>query len=396
MFFFRFGRKQRRDELLQAQQKRASARFSTPDNIQMERLERCKNCCKSFTTFIFSRVGLCLLVVAYAFGGGVIFQFLEATEEDNVNKVQQHLNATVEKLFEHSMNLTVYHQPNWTAVAREILEEYQKDIVRQTKRGYQGERLSDDAKQWNFPEAILYAITVITTIGYGHITCKTNYGKIMTMIYAIFGIPLMLLCLANIGSTMADAFRFIYCNICCSYCHMVKKRRNLRALQSVERSHAASSSIPQSSTTTTLCSHNPQATTNSLEQQQSTPNVVEFVDNLSFDYRKVTIPISVTLSLLSSYLILGALLFSEWEKWKFLDGAYFCFVTLATIGLGDLVPGKSIESTQVEGKLIICALYVLLGLSLMAMCFNLMQEEVRAKFRRLGNKLGIIDDPNYW
>jgi len=40
--------------------------------------------------------------------------------------------------------------------------------------------------------------------------------------------------------------------------------------------------------------------------------------------------------------------------------------------------------------------FVLLGLSLMAMCFNLMQEEVRAKFRRLGNKLGIIDDPNFW
>ena len=50
---------------------------------------------------------------------------------------------------------------------------------------------------------------------------------------------------------------------------------------------------------------------------------------------KTTIPISVTLSLLSSYLILGAVLFSEWEKWKFLDGAYFCFITLATIGLGE-------------------------------------------------------------
>lgn len=164
MFFFRFGRKQRRDELLEAQQRR-SAQLSKTGTIHSERMERCKNCCKSFTTFIFSRVGLCLLVVAYAFGGGVIFQFLEGSEEENVNKVQQHLNATVEKLFEHSMNLTVYHRVNWTAVARGILEEYQKDIVRQTKRGYQGERLTDDAKQWNFPEAILYAITVITTIG---------------------------------------------------------------------------------------------------------------------------------------------------------------------------------------------------------------------------------------
>jgi hypothetical protein len=150
------------------------------------------------------------------------------------------------------------------------------------------------------------------------------------MIYAMFGIPLMLLCLANIGSTMADAFRFIYCNICCSYCNLVKKRRNLRALQSVELSHNTISSLPSTPTATpnTL-----QAPANNLEQQPS-PNVVEFVDNLSVDYRKVTIPISVTLSLLSSYLILGAVLFSEWENWKFLDGAYFCFVTLATIGLG--------------------------------------------------------------
>ncbi|UJR27859.1 hypothetical protein I4U23_009124 [Adineta vaga] len=386
-------RKQRRDELLQEQQRRSTAHQFAQGSIQMQRMERCKNCCKSFTTFIFSRVGLCLLVVAYAFGGGIVFQSLEANAENaKTNKVQQHLDITVEKLFLYSMNSTVLYPSKWMDEAKLILEQYQIGIVQQTKRGSQGERMTDDAKQWTFPEAILYAITVITTIGYGHITCQTPYGKIMTMIYAIFGIPLMLLCLANIGSTMADAFRFIYCNICCSYCNMVKKRRNLRALQSVELSHntTSSSSIGPTNNPNSL-----QSPSSHLEQPAAT-NVVEFVDNLSIDYRKVTIPISVTLSLLSSYLILGAVLFSEWENWNFLDGAYFCFVTLATIGLGDLVPGKSITSTQVEGKLIICALYVLLGLSLMAMCFNLMQEEVRAKFRRLGNKLGIIDDPNYW
>jgi hypothetical protein len=166
MFFFRFGRKQRRDELLHEQQRRSAAQHPTTGNIHLERMERCKNCCKSFTTFIFSRVGLCLLVVAYAFGGGVVFQFLEASsEEDSINKGQKHLNNAVEKLFNQSMNATVLYQSNWIAMARGILEEYQKDIVRQTKRGSQGERLTDDAKQWNFAGAILYAITVITTIG---------------------------------------------------------------------------------------------------------------------------------------------------------------------------------------------------------------------------------------
>jgi len=166
MFFFRFGRKQRGDELLQEQRRRSAALHPTTGDTHSQRMERCKNCCKSFTTFIFSRVGLCLLVVAYAFGGGVLFQFLEAkNEEKTINKVQQHLNATVEKLFEHSMNSTVLYQNNWTAMARVILEEYQKSIVSQTKRGSQGERISDDTEQWNFPGAILYAITVITTIG---------------------------------------------------------------------------------------------------------------------------------------------------------------------------------------------------------------------------------------
>ncbi len=159
---------------------------------------------------------------------------------------------------------------------------------------------------------------------------KTDYGKIMTMIYAIFGIPLMLLCLANIGSTMADAFRFIYCNVCCSYCNMVKKRRNLRALQSVDLSRNTSPSTPPVLTS----NPNPTDSATNIESPPSA-NVVEFVDNFNIDYRKTTIPISVTLSLLSSYLILGAVLFSEWENWKFLDGAYFCFVTLATIGLGN-------------------------------------------------------------
>ena len=47
-----------------------------------------------------------------------------------------------------------------------------------------------------------------------------------------------------------------------------------------------------------------------------------------------------TLALLLVMLFLGAVLYSQTEHWSFLDGVYFCFVTFATIGFGDLVPNK--------------------------------------------------------
>jgi hypothetical protein len=123
-----------------------------------------------------------------------------------------------------------------------------------------------------------------------------------------------------------------------------------------------------------------------------------FDDSNSIDYRKVTVPISLTLFVLSSYILLGGILFKALEEWTVLEGVYFCFITLSTIGLGDYVPGNSINDTdtQAELKLVGCSFYLLMGLSLIAMCFNLMQEEVTAKFRKLAVRLGIIDDPTYW
>ena len=115
---------------------------------------------------------------------------------------------------------------------------------------------------------------------------------------------------------------------------------------------------------------------------KSPPNEKEllelFDENQSSDYKKITVPISLTLFVLSSYILLGGILFQTLEEWTVLEGVYFCFITLSTIGLGDYVPGNSINDsdTQAELKLVGCSFYLLMGLSLIAMCFNLMQEEV--------------------
>lgn len=44
------------------------------------------------------------------------------------------------------------------------------------------------------------------------------------------------------------------------------------------------------------------------------------------------VPIWLCVFLVIGYIIGGAFLFQKWEDWGFLDAAYFCFITLTTIG----------------------------------------------------------------
>lgn len=103
------------------------------------------------------------------------------------------------------------------------------------------------------------------------------------------------------------------------------------------------------------------------------------------------VPVTVSLLLVIGYLALGALLFTLWERdWTYLVGFYFCFVTLSTIGFGDYVPGTSLDAWASQAKLVLCALYLLVGLSLIAMCFDLMQEQAKRHFRELARRLRLI------
>ena len=105
---------------------------------------------------------------------------------------------------------------------------------------------------------------------------------------------------------------------------------------------------------------------------------------------KVSVPISICLVIIAAYIIAGSALFASWENWDYLTGSYFCFITLSTIGFGDVVPGTDMDQWSSHEKLVLCALWLAFGLSLLAMCFNLMQEEVKQKCRWIGCKLGLL------
>ena len=126
------------------------------------------------------------------------------------------------------------------------------------------------------------------------------------------------------------------------------------------------------------------------------PKVVKLED--------VTVPISLCLLVIVAYVVGGALLFSEWEGWELLDGSYFCFITLSTIGFGDMVPGDAISKDAQDGdeasvgpvnnKFVLCSMYIIIGMALIAMCFNLMQEKVIKAVRSLGKRLASKSQPH--
>lgn len=103
------------------------------------------------------------------------------------------------------------------------------------------------------------------------------------------------------------------------------------------------------------------------------------------------VPIWLSILLVVGYIFGGAFLFSGWEKWSFLDSAYFCFITLTTIGFGDFVPAQNVKE-NVEVSIALCSLYLLFGIALLAMSFNLVQEEVINSVKSVAKRLGIIKD----
>lgn len=86
---------------------------------------------------------------------------------------------------------------------------------------------------------------------------------------------------------------------------------------------------------------------------------------------------------LGIYLSAGAAVFMQWneEEWSFFDGFYFSFITMTTIGLGDLVPG--------EYLMLLCTVYILIGLALTSTIIELVRRQYIRSWQKLQQlKLG--------
>ena len=111
-------------------------------------------------------------------------------------------------------------------------------------------------------------------------------------------------------------------------------------------------------------------------------------------------PSATCLWVMIIYLIIGTILFAEWEDWSYIDSVYFCVTSLAKIGFGDFVPGRTDRNTLsleldeniivdpeliqiVQIKLVITFIYILFGMAMVTMCFHLLKEDVMESIKRM-------------
>uniref|UniRef100_A0A1B0BR75 Potassium channel domain-containing protein n=1 Tax=Glossina palpalis gambiensis TaxID=67801 RepID=A0A1B0BR75_9MUSC len=364
--------------------------------------EKFKDHCRLFTAFLFSNVGIILLVIFYTIGGAFIFQAIEIFEYERlrITKPQKYpfegnyTNNCLERLWKITAeNISFYDRYSFKRRVNEILLDYQRTIVHKQLIG------QDVDKQWSFSGAFLYSLTVITTIGYGNISPRSDWGKLVTILYAIIGMPLFLLYLSNIGDVLAKSFKWTYSKVClCRICPGVAKRRLIRerrklkqlainrALADLENARQstlnADSSSSSSSSSSKTSSSNSGGSSTSAESDSSAntantetaapPSIInkdvvltmfaEEDDEIDIEQEirgntdEITVPLTVCVFIMIRF---------EFIKRKF----------------------SNIEITadkdKVEVSFILCAVYLLLGMALIAMCFNLMQEQVIHNMRAI-------------
>ncbi|KAL3278772.1 hypothetical protein HHI36_016298 [Cryptolaemus montrouzieri] len=293
-------------------------RYSSNRNVNTK--TKIKDCCRKTVAFMCSQIGVIGLIVGYTLIGATGFMKIElkGTDSNYINALKLRKEYS-NKLWEVANTNNIFNKTAFVSASNEVLQNYQTELVGLVKdHNYDGRSINNT---WTFPAALMFSLSVITMIGYGNIAPKTVWGKICTVVYAVFGIPLYVLYLVNVGKGLASLLKWIYVWF-------------------------------------VNCSTPPDENKH---------------------HKRIIVPSTACLWVISGYILFGTMMFAHWEKWPLLDSCYFCITSLCKLGFGDLIPGNISTKTGNQLRLVMNYFYMFFGQGLVAMCYHLMSEEVRIK-----------------
>uniref|UniRef100_A0A1I7XHY0 Ion channel n=1 Tax=Heterorhabditis bacteriophora TaxID=37862 RepID=A0A1I7XHY0_HETBA len=219
-----------------------------------------------------------------------------------------------------------------------------------------------DDTPWTWLGSMFYAGQLYTTIGYGYPTTRTTGGRVASIIYILIGIPIFLIILKDIGSILSRALRKLYKRLRTS-------KRRIAETTPIKRLSLPSINIRKSEGKKTSHQKKEEKEDELRPEQQNQVNARLHAEN--------AFPIPIALSILFLWILFSAALFCIWEKeWGFMTSVYFFFVSISTVGLGDIVFSN-------PNMMIINFVLILIGLALLSMCFNLIQAALERLLDRL-------------
>ena len=330
-------------------------------------LGRCVGSVLQYAKMILPHIGLVLLLSLYTVFGALVFHFLEQPQEATVKRqfidaLNSRRHEYGERLWNMSQNYSAFRE-DWDALSREYWEGTVTECFKaaQTQLVKHHEIINNDTSRfiWTFEASIFFATTIITTIGYGQMAPITTYGRIFCIVFGLFGIPLLLVTIADIGKFLSDFLSFLYR----SYRGFARRIRRQSRRLSRKRSRSRNRSQSDS------------------PDKANTPNPIsEDDDSEASSEDELRIPIVMVMFVLVGYTALGGLLFQIFEGWPYFEAFYFCFITMATIGFGDLVPSEQVY-------MFFTMAYIVVGLALATMCIDLAGTEYIRKIHFVGQKI---------
>ncbi|XP_059215733.1 potassium channel subfamily K member 18 [Centropristis striata] len=359
---------------------------------------------------LFPHLLLWLSLVAYAALGALMFEHIEGSSKSSTQQeYHDFLGQIVSKVENLTNNASYTHE--------KIVEEVEKKMKEFKSIWLQS------PKRWDFFGSMFFCCTVFTTVGYGEIYPVTLTGKVVCVLYAMMGIPLTLLVILDVGDTLAKLMSKAYvrlhklCKVLRShtwspwktpknagdssrraledgtffYSHDVVVREPLDIRQVLHsQADVRHKSIQLQNNKEifekilareNLLRKSPLLRTLSCPELDRLPlppkkYAIWDFSGLGDGMEMLDVPFVLILFIVFAYIVFGGLILPLWEtEFEGFDPYYFCFITLTTIGFGDIVP-------QHPKYFMLTSLFIIVGMAIMSMAFKLGQTRIVSFYRQ--------------